>query len=87
MNTFRAEACFRCFFLIDPILNFGFDFFKFLSMYFKLQPMLFFQLVEDIGVDSLGEFIGFHVVIVRYPLLIDSLTYCLLWTGFLSVPA
>lgn len=58
MNAFRAGACCPWFFLIASALNFGFNFFKFLRMYFKLQPMLFFQFVEDIEVNSLYELIG-----------------------------
>lgn len=58
VHTLSAGTYARCLFLLDPALNLGFDSFQVLSMSFKLQAMLFFHMVDDIGIDLLDKFIG-----------------------------
>jgi len=40
------------------LMNLGFDFFQVLSVFFKLNAMLFFHVVYDIGINLLDEFIS-----------------------------
>jgi len=58
VHTLTAGAYFRSSFLLNLALNLGFDFFQVLSVFFKLQAMLFFHVFDGIGIDLLDEFIG-----------------------------
>ena len=55
MHALGAGVCF----LLDLALNLGLDFFQVLSMFFKLQAMLFLHVFDGIGINLLDEFIGF----------------------------
>ena len=55
MHTLGTGAYLQCFFLLDLAMNFGFDLFQVLSVFFKLQTMLFLHVVDDIGINLLDE--------------------------------
>ena len=58
MHAIGAGAYFRGSFLLNLLLNLGFDFLFFLSVFFKLDAMLFFHVFDGIGIYLLDEFIG-----------------------------
>jgi hypothetical protein len=58
VHAIGAGAYFRCSFLLDLAMNLGFDLFQGLSVFFKLDAMLFFYIFDDIGINLLDEFIG-----------------------------
>jgi len=53
-----AGAYLRCSFLLDLAVKLGFDLFQVLSVFFKLDAMLFFHIFDGIGINLLDEFIS-----------------------------